>query len=89
MLGIMSRGYICPIIPIRLPGPAIIDQRELRPVIRGSAQEVLAAPSITSAQEQAPSIVGAKEDPTPPSPGAPSVTGGEELVPIIRRAEED
>jgi hypothetical protein len=92
MFGVMSRGYICPIVPdviVAVEPPAITDASAVAPEISGSAQEIGERPTLTGAAEQVPTIAGAASSPTTTTPDSPSLTGGNLLVPEIRKAEEE
>ena len=92
MLGIMSRGYICPIVPANLIDvvPVITGSEELIPSIDGaSLGPQPSAPNIQGASELVPEIQGAEADPTPTPADPPSITGGNLLVPVIQGGEEN
>lgn len=92
-LGIMSRGYLCPVLPVQvvvLPGaPTIVATHEPIPDITGTAQEIVESPVIVDASAPVPGIQGAVKDPVATPPDSPSVSGGSLLVPVIRSAEEE
>lgn len=92
MLGLMSRGYICPIVPAVLVDvrPVITDTRVLQPVVSGaSLGPQPGAPKIQSASQLTPEIKGAISPAVPAPSPSPSLTGGSLIAPIITSGEED
>ena len=93
-LGIMSRGYICPIgtkqvLDIGQP-PTITDAQILTPIIAGSTIPGYPAPrpTITGGQGVTPTVRGAVDDSSSTTTEAP-VVSGTVLAPTITSAEED
>jgi hypothetical protein len=92
MYGVMSRGYICPIVPAVVfdEKPVITGVGELAPTIDdASLGPQPGAPTIQGAQELSPEIQGAQGDPDPSPQDPPTITGGNLLAPIIQSGEED
>ena len=93
-LGIMSRGYICPIVPPEIVqiggGPTITGAVVLSPQIDGaSLGPQVSPPTIQGASELTPTVQGASADPAPVPTDPPTITSGSLLVPIIQSGEED
>lgn len=86
MLGLMSRGYLCPLPPRVLSpgGPSIISGVEYAPVL-GGVQAAVLVPSGTGGGTLVPAVDGVLSS-SPPS--QPSGSGGE-LIPSIVSAKEE